>query len=51
MIKENKEILILINEERLKELGYTTLSAEDIQKAFDKFKVQADKKKVVLNRD
>lgn len=38
-------------EERLKELGFTGLSSEDIQKAFDKFKDLADKKKVVLDRD
>lgn len=38
-------------EERLKELGYTTLSPENIQKAFEKFKSLADKKKVVLDRD
>lgn len=38
-------------EDRLKELGYTNLSNEDIQKAFEKFKVLADKKKTVLDRD
>ena len=37
-------------EERLKELGYS-LSAGEIQAAFDKFKDLADKKKVVLDRD
>lgn len=37
-------------EERLKELGYT-LSSEEIQKAFEKFKDLADKKKVVLDKD
>ncbi|MFZ5985773.1 MAG: 2-isopropylmalate synthase [Bacillota bacterium] len=38
-------------EERLKELGYTSLTSEEIQKAFEKFKSLADKKKVVLDRD
>ncbi len=37
-------------EDRLKEMGYS-LSSEEIQKAFDKFKSLADKKKVVLDRD
>jgi 2-isopropylmalate synthase len=38
-------------EERLKEMGYTTLTPEAIQQAFEKFKSLADKKKVVLDRD
>ncbi|AEV70572.1 2-isopropylmalate synthase [Acetivibrio clariflavus] len=38
-------------EERLKEMGYTTLTPEAIQKAFEKFKSLADKKKVVLDKD
>lgn len=38
-------------EDRLKELGYTSLTSEEIQKAFEKFKSLADKKKVVLDRD
>lgn len=38
-------------EERLKEMGYHHLSQEDITKAFEKFKVLADKKKTVLDRD
>ena len=38
-------------EDRLKELGYSNLSAEDITNAFEKFKSLADKKKVVLDRD
>ncbi len=38
-------------EERLKEMGYTTLTAEGIQQAFEKFKSLADKKKVVLDKD
>ncbi|OPZ86317.1 MAG: 2-isopropylmalate synthase [Firmicutes bacterium ADurb.Bin419] len=38
-------------EERLKEMGYTTLTSDSIQKAFEKFKSLADKKKVVLDRD
>jgi 2-isopropylmalate synthase len=38
-------------EDRLKELGYTTLTSDEIQKAFEKFKSLADKKKVVLDRD
>lgn len=37
-------------EERLKELGYS-LAPEEVQKAFEKFKDLADKKKVVLDRD
>ncbi|MCR4436746.1 MAG: 2-isopropylmalate synthase [Clostridiales bacterium] len=37
-------------EEKLKELGYS-LAPEEIQKAFEKFKDLADKKKVVLDRD
>lgn len=37
-------------EERLKEMGYS-LGAEEVQKAFEKFKSLADKKKVVLDRD
>lgn len=37
-------------EERLKELGYS-LTAEEIHKAFEKFKDLADKKKEVLDRD
>ncbi len=38
-------------EERLKEMGYTALSKEEIKKAFEKFKALADKKKIVLDRD
>jgi len=38
-------------EERLRELGYTDLTKEEIDKAFEKFKVVADKKKVVLDKD
>lgn len=38
-------------EDRLKEMGYTTLTSDEIQKAFEKFKNLADKKKVVLDRD
>lgn len=37
-------------EDRLKELGYS-LSLDEVQTAFDKFKNLADKKKVVLDRD
>ncbi|MCX7748416.1 MAG: 2-isopropylmalate synthase [Clostridia bacterium] len=37
-------------EERLKEMGYS-LPTEEVQKAFEKFKVLADKKKVVLDAD
>jgi len=37
-------------EERLKELGYS-LTSEEIQTAFEKFKSLADRKKVVLDRD
>jgi len=38
-------------EERLKEMGYTTLTPEAIQKAFEKFKSLADRKKVILDKD
>lgn len=38
-------------EERLKELGYTDLKAEDITKSFEKFKILADKKKVISDKD
>ena len=38
-------------EERLKELGYTSLSSAGIKDAFDKFKDLADKKKYVLDKD
>lgn len=38
-------------EERLKELGFTELLREEIDAAFEKFKILADKKKVVLDRD
>jgi 2-isopropylmalate synthase len=38
-------------EERLKELGYTSLSSVDINDAFEKFKDLADKKKYVLDKD
>lgn len=37
-------------EQRLKELGYT-LSQDEIASAFEKFKILADKKKVVLDED
>lgn len=37
-------------EERLKELGYT-LSSEEIAQAFEKFKILADKKKEISDRD
>lgn len=37
-------------EDRLKEMGYT-LEADEVQKAFEKFKSLADKKKVVLDKD
>jgi len=38
-------------EERLKELGYNSLSPDEIQTAFEKFKILADKKKEVTDRD
>ncbi|HHW70132.1 MAG TPA: 2-isopropylmalate synthase [Clostridiales bacterium] len=38
-------------EERLRELGYTSLDKKEIDEAFTKFKVLADKKKHVLDRD
>ncbi len=55
-LKQNKMVLGKLSgkhafEDRLKEMGYTTLSADEIQAAFDKFKRLADKKKVVLDRD
>jgi 2-isopropylmalate synthase len=37
--------------ERLKELGYVDLDSEQIERAFEKFKELADKKKVVLDND
>lgn len=37
-------------EDRLRELGYT-LEKEELNKAFEKFKALADKKKVIKNRD
>lgn len=37
--------------ERLREMGYTSISDEHVQKAFEKFKDLADKKKIVLDRD
>ena len=37
-------------EERLHELGYT-LDHEKLEKAFEKFKILADKKKVIKDRD
>ena len=38
-------------EERLRELGYTNLTLEEIQKAFEMFKDLADRKKAVSDRD
>ena len=38
-------------EDRLKELGYTNLAQEDIQKFFEMFKNLADRKKTVSDRD
>lgn len=38
-------------EEKLKELGYSNLEQEDINKAFQSFKDLADKKKYVMDRD
>jgi 2-isopropylmalate synthase len=38
-------------EERLKELGYIDIKPEDITKAFEKFKILADKKKIISDRD
>lgn len=54
-LSQNKMILGKLSgkhafEEHLKELGYN-LDAEEINKAFEKFKVLADKKKTVLDRD
>lgn len=54
-LSQNKMVLGKLSgrhafEDRLKELGYT-LAADEIQKAFEKFKNLADKKKVVLDRD
>lgn len=38
-------------EDRLKDLGYTNLTPEEIQKSFEMFKNLADRKKVVSDRD
>lgn len=38
-------------EEKLKELGYTNLSSEELNEAFSKFKDLADKKKSIMDRD
>ncbi|MGE5630848.1 MAG: 2-isopropylmalate synthase [Caulobacteraceae bacterium] len=38
-------------EEKLKEMGYSGLEQESIQKAFQKFKDLADKKKYIMDRD
>ena len=38
-------------EEKLKEMGYSNLEQEDINKAFKSFKDLADKKKYVMDRD
>lgn len=38
-------------EDRLKEMGYTSLTSDEINRAFEQFKNLADKKKVVLDRD
>ena len=38
-------------EERLKELGFTNLTSEEINAAFEKFKDLADKKKYVMDKD
>jgi len=38
-------------ENRLKELGYVSLTQEEINKAFERFKALADRKKEVLDRD
>ncbi|MGI6777854.1 MAG: 2-isopropylmalate synthase [Acetivibrionales bacterium] len=55
-LKKNRMVLGKLSghhafEEKLKELGYTTLTPEEVQEAFKKFKNLADKKKVVLDRD
>jgi len=55
-LTQNKMILGKLSgrhafEERLKELGYTTLTSAEIQSAFGKFKSLADKKKEVTDRD
>ncbi|HHW47967.1 MAG TPA: 2-isopropylmalate synthase [Clostridiaceae bacterium] len=54
-LSQNKMVLGKLSgrhafEERLKELGYS-LTPEEIQDAFEKFKKLADRKKVVLDRD
>ncbi len=36
---------------RLEELGFTTLSEEDLMKAFERFKILCDQKKVVFDED
>ncbi len=55
-LKQNRMILGKLSgrhafAERLKEMGYTGLSDGEIQRAFERFKELADKKKVVLDRD
>lgn len=55
-LKQNRMILGKLSgrhafAERLKEMGYTDLSDGEIQRAFERFKELADKKKVVLDRD
>lgn len=55
-LKQNRMVLGKLSgrhafEERLKELGYRNLSQDEIQRAFEKFKNLADKKKVILDRD
>jgi 2-isopropylmalate synthase len=55
-IKKNTMVLGKLSgrhafEERLKELGYNSLSSDEIQSAFEKFKSLADKKKEVTDRD
>lgn len=54
-LKQNNMVLGKLSgrhafEERLKELGYS-LTPEEIQTAFEKFKSLADRKKVILDRD
>jgi 2-isopropylmalate synthase len=55
-LNENKMVLGKLSgkhafEDRLKELGYIDLKNEDITSAFEKFKILADKKKVITDRD
>jgi 2-isopropylmalate synthase len=55
-LKQNRLVLVKLSgrhafEERLKEMGYGNLPKDEVQRAFERFKVLADKKKIILDRD